>query len=130
MPHEQDPKKRERRNRAIVRMYRDGIKLAVIASEWNLSARGVARIVRDNGIKARPNLRDRLGLRCWTMHESGLSYKAIAAKLGLVSESSVKQLIRRTRRGLEAEIAAVEAENAKLRRLVGASSHTLVEKLP
>jgi hypothetical protein len=43
MPHEQDPKKRERRDRAIVRMYRDGIKLAVIASEWNLSARGVAR---------------------------------------------------------------------------------------
>jgi transposase len=124
MPHEQDPKKRERRDRTIVRMYRDGIKLAVIASEWNLSARGVARIVRDNGIKARPNLRDRHGLKCWAMHETGPSYKAIAAKLGHVSEWSVKQLIRRTRRGPEAEIAALEAENAKLRRLVGAKERS------
>ena len=120
MPREQDPKKRERRDRAVVRMYRDGIRLAVIASEWNLSARGVARIVRDNGIKARPNLRDKLGLKCWALRESGLSQKAIAAKLGLASDWSVKQLIRRTRRGLEAEIAGLEAENAKLRRLVGA----------
>jgi hypothetical protein len=88
MPREKDPKKRERRDRAIVRMYRDGIRLAVIGSEWNLSARGVARIVRDNGIKARPNLRDRFGLKCWAMHESGLSYKAIAAKcIGIEREA-------------------------------------------
>ena len=105
-------------------MYRDGVKLAAIASEWNLSARGVTRIVRDNGIKARPNLRDKLGLKCWALRESGLSQKAIAAKLGLVSEWSVKQLIRRTRRGLEAEIAGLEAENAKLRRLVGAKERS------
>jgi DNA-directed RNA polymerase specialized sigma24 family protein len=56
--------------------------------------------------------------------ESGLTYKAIAAKLGLSSESSVKQLIRRTRRGLEAEIAGLEAESAKLRRLVGAKERS------
>jgi hypothetical protein len=74
------------------------------------------------GIKARPNLKDRLGLKCWALRESGLSYKAIAAKLGLASEWSVKQLIRRTRRGLEAEIAEPEAENAKLRRLVRADA--------
>jgi AraC-like DNA-binding protein len=67
-------------------MYRDGIKLAVIASEWNLSARGVTRIVRDNGIKARLNLKDKLGLKCWALRESGLSPKAIAAKLGLASQ--------------------------------------------
>ena len=120
MPREQDLKKRKRRDRAIVRMYRDGVELSVIASEWNLSARGVTRIVRDKGIKARPNLRDRFGLKCWALRESGLNYKAIAAKRGLASEWSVKQLIRRTRRGLEAEIAELEAENAKLRRLVGA----------
>jgi transposase len=118
MPREQDAKQRERRDRAIVRMYRDGIKLAVIASDCNLSERGVTRIVRNNGIKGRPNLRDKLGLKCWSLRESGLSQKAIAAKLGLTSEWSVKQLIRRTRRGLEAEIAGLEAENAKLRRLV------------
>jgi DNA-binding NarL/FixJ family response regulator len=47
MPQEKDPKKRERRDRAIVRMYRDGIKLSIIASEWNLSERGVTRVVRD-----------------------------------------------------------------------------------
>jgi hypothetical protein len=46
------------------------------------------------------------------LRESGLSQKAIAAKLGLASEWSVKQLIRRTRRGLAAEIAELEAENA------------------
>ena len=120
MPQEQDPKKRERRDRAVLRMYRDGIKLSIIAGKWNLSERGVARIIRDKGIKARPNLRDRFGLKCWALRESGLSQKAIAAKLGLASEWSVKQLIRRTRRGLEAEIAELEAENAKLRRLVGA----------
>ena len=99
MPQEQDPKKRERRDRAIVRMYRDGIRLTVIASEWNLSERGVTRIVRNNGIKARPNLRDKLGPKCCELRESGLRQKAIAAKLGLASEWSVKQLIRRTRRG-------------------------------
>jgi transposase len=120
MPQEKDPKKRLLRDKAIVRMYRDGISLAIIASEWNLSERGVTRIVRDNGVKARPNLKDKLGLKCWKLRESGLSQKAIAEKLGLVSEWSVKQLIRRTRRGLEAEIAALEAENAKLRKLVGA----------
>jgi hypothetical protein len=105
-------------------MYRDGTKLSIIASEWNLSERGVTRIVRNKGIKARPNLRDRLGLKCWALRESGLSYQAIAAKLGLTSEWSVKQLIRRTRRGLEAEIAELEAENAKLRRQVGAKERT------
>ena len=120
MPQEQDPKKRLRRDKAIVRMYRDGVALAVIASEWNLSERGVTRIVRDNGIKARPNLKDKLGLKCWALRETGLSQKAIAEKLGLASEWSVKQLIRRTRRGLEAEIAELLAENAKLRKLVGA----------
>jgi hypothetical protein len=31
MPQERDPKKRERRDRAIVRMYSDGIKLSIIA---------------------------------------------------------------------------------------------------
>ena len=72
----------------------------------------------DNGIKARPNLNDKLGLKCWALRESRLSPKAIAAKLGLVSEWSVKQLISRNRRGLEAEIAGLEAEDAKLRRLV------------
>jgi hypothetical protein len=46
-------------------MYRDGIRLAVIANEWKLSERGVTRIVRDKGIKAWPNLRDKLGLKCW-----------------------------------------------------------------
>jgi hypothetical protein len=37
-------------------------------------------IIRDKGIEVRPNLRDRLGLKCWAMRESGLSQKAIAAK--------------------------------------------------
>ena len=101
-------------------MRRIEVRLAVIASEWNLTKRGVTRIVRDKGIKARPNLKDRFGLKCWALRESGLSYKTIATKLGLASEWSVKQLIRRTRRGLEAEIAELEAENAKLRRLLGA----------
>ena len=120
MPQERDPKKRERRDKAIVRMYHDGIELAIIASKWSLSERGVTRIVRDKGIKRRPNLKDRFGLKCWSLRESGMSYKTIAAKLGLASEWSVKQLIRRTRRGLEAEIAELEAQNAKLRRLLGA----------
>jgi transposase len=124
MPQEKDPKKRERRDKAIVRMYRDGIELAIIASEWNLSERGVTRIVRDKGIEARPNLKDRFGLKCWALRESGLSYKTIAAKLGLASEWSVKQLIRRTRRGLEAEIAELEAENVKLRRLLRAKERS------
>ena len=124
MPQEKDPKKRERRDKAIVRMYRDGIELAFIASKWNLSERGVTRIVRDRGIKTRPNLKDRFGLKCWELRESGMSYKTIAAKLGLTSEWSVKQLIRRTRRGLEAEIAALEADNLKLRRLLRAKERS------
>ena len=108
-------------------MYRDGINLSVIASQWKLSERGVTRIVRDNGIKARPNLKDKLGLKCWALRESGLSQKAIAEKFGLASDWSVKQLIRRTRRGLEAEIAELEAENAKLRELLGARERSRPE---
>src|SRR5262249_455927 len=86
--------------------------------------RGVTRIVGENGIKARPNLKDKLALKCWALREARRSRKAIAANLGLVSEWSVRQLICRNRRGLEAEIAGLEAEDAKLRRLVGAKERT------
>ena len=78
----------------------------------------------DNGIKAQPHLKDKLGLKCWALRESRLSLKAIAVKLGHVSEFSVKQLICRNRQGLEAEIAGLEAEDAKLRRLAGAKERT------
>ena len=84
----------------------------------------MARIIRDKGIKARPNFEGQAWLEMLALRESGLSQKAIAAKLGLASEWSVKQLIVALRRGLDAEITELEAENAKLRPLVGAKARS------